>query len=107
MPVPLLDLTLQYASIHADVDRALAEVVHAQRFIMGPRVEQLESEIAQRTGARHAVACASGTDAILLSLRALELEPGSEVVVPSFTFFATAGAVWNSGLKPVFADIDP
>jgi dTDP-4-amino-4,6-dideoxygalactose transaminase len=107
MPVPLLDLTLQYASIRPDLDRAVEEVVQAQRFIMGPRVEQLESEIARRTGARHAIACASGTDAILLSLRALELEPGSEVVVPSFTFFATAGAVWNCGLRPVFADIDP
>jgi dTDP-4-amino-4,6-dideoxygalactose transaminase len=107
MPVPLLDLTLQYASIRSDLDRAVEEVVHTQRFIMGPRVEQLEAEIAQRTGARHAIACASGTDAILLSLRALELEPNSEVVVPTFTFFATAGAVWNSGLRPVFADLDP
>ncbi|MGH7461053.1 MAG: DegT/DnrJ/EryC1/StrS family aminotransferase [Longimicrobiales bacterium] len=107
MSVPMLDLGLQYAAIQDDLDRAIADVVRSQRFIMGPRVEQLETEIAQLTGARHAIACASGTDAILLSLRALELEPGSEVVVPSFTFFATAGAVWNAGLRPVFADIDP
>ncbi|MGH7460939.1 MAG: DegT/DnrJ/EryC1/StrS family aminotransferase [Longimicrobiales bacterium] len=107
MPVPLLDLLQQYASIQRDVDSALADVVHSQRFIMGPRVDQLEAEIASLTGAAHAIGCASGTDAILLSLRALELPAGSEVVVPAFTFFATAGAVWNAGLKPVFADIDP
>ena len=107
MPVPLLDLAQQYATIQDHVDRAVAEVMRSQRFIMGPRVEQLESEIARLTGARHAIGCASGTDAILLSLRALDLPPGSDVIVPAFTFFATAGAVWNVGLKPVFADLDP
>ncbi len=107
MPVPLLDLQQQYSAIQADLDRALADVVRSQRFIMGPCVEQLENEIAALTGTRHAIGCASGTDAILLSLRALDLPAGSEVVVPSFTFFATAGAVWNAGLRPVFADIDP
>jgi dTDP-4-amino-4,6-dideoxygalactose transaminase len=106
MPVPLLDLTRQYQAIQPDLDRAVASVVRSQRFIMGPQVEQLEEDIALRTGARFAVSCASGTDAILLSLRALDLEPGSEVIVPSFTFFATAGAVWNAGLRPVFADIE-
>ena len=73
---------------------------------MGPRVEQLERELSERIGIKHAIGCASGTDAILLSLKALELPPGSEVIVPTFTFFATAGAVWNAGLKPVFCDID-
>ncbi|MGH7466906.1 MAG: DegT/DnrJ/EryC1/StrS family aminotransferase [Longimicrobiales bacterium] len=107
MPVPLLDLAHQYTAIQADLDRAVADVVRSQRFIMGPWVDRLEAEIAQCTGARHAISCASGTDAILLSLRALELETGSEVIVPSFTFFASAGAVWNAGFRPVFADIDP
>ena len=107
MPVPLLDLTQQYASIRPAVDAAIADVVASQRFIMGPAVEALEAAIAARTGAPHAIGCASGTDAILLSLRALPLEPGAEVIVPAFTFFATAGAVWNAGLKPVFCDIDP
>jgi dTDP-4-amino-4,6-dideoxygalactose transaminase len=107
MPVPLLDLVQQYASIEESVNHAMAEVVRSQRFIMGPAVERLESEIAALTGARHAIGCASGTDALILSLKALELPPGSAVVVPAFTFFATAGAVWNAGLVPVFADIEP
>jgi dTDP-4-amino-4,6-dideoxygalactose transaminase len=107
MPVPLLDLLQQYSSIEESVNQALAEVVRSQRFIMGPVVERLESEIAALTGARHAIGCASGTDALILSLKALELPAGSAVVVPAFTFFATAGAVWNAGFEPVFADIDP
>lgn len=107
MPVPLLDLTQQYASIRTEVDKAISEVVASQRFILGPVVEQFEAGIAARTGARHAIGCASGTDALLLSLKALPLEPGAEVIVPAFTFFATAGAVWNAGFKPVFCDIDP
>lgn len=107
MPVPLLDLEAQYASIRSDLDQAVQEVIQSQRFILGPVVERFEEEAAAYVGVRHAIGCASGTDAILLSLRALELEPGNEVIVPAFTFFATAGAVWNAGLKPVFADIDP
>lgn len=107
MPVPLLDLQAQYATIKSELDAAVASVVESQRFVLGPVVEQFEAEVGRYLGARHAIGCASGTDAILLPLRALELEPGSEVVVPAFTFFATAGAVWNAGLRPVFADIDP
>jgi dTDP-4-amino-4,6-dideoxygalactose transaminase len=106
MPVPLLDLVQQYASIQSEVDGAVAGVIRSQRFIMGPAVEQLESEIAALIKARHAIACASGTDALLLSLKALDLPADTDVIVPSFTFFATAGAVWNAGLRPVFADID-
>jgi dTDP-4-amino-4,6-dideoxygalactose transaminase len=107
MPVPLLDLARQYASIKNELDRAVADVVRSQRFIMGPRVDELEHQLSERLRSKHAIACASGTDALLLSLKALELRPDSEVVVPTFTFFATAGAVWNAGLKPVFADIEP
>ena len=107
MSVPLLDLAQQYHAIQQQVDRAVQDVVRSQRFIMGPLVDQLESQIAGLIGARHAIGCASGTDAILLSLKALDLPAGSQVVVPAFTFFATAGAVWNAGLKPVFADIEP
>lgn len=105
--VPLLDLRAQYGRIKPEVDAAIAEVVASQRFVLGPVVEGLEAALAERVGVEHAVSCASGTDAILLALRGLELEPGAEVVVPAFTFFATAGAVWNAGLRPVFADIDP
>ena len=107
MNVPLLDLQAQYAEIATEVDAAVAEVVRSQRFVLGPQVERLEEELAHRVGVRHAIGCASGTDALLLPLRALDLEPGSEVIVPAFTFFATAGAVWNAGLRPAFADVDP
>lgn len=107
MTVPLLDLGAQYSSIRAQVDAAIAAVVESQRFILGAAVERFEAEAAAYLGVPHAVACASGTDALLLVLRALDLEPGDEVIVPAFTFFASAGAVWNAGLRPVFADIDP
>jgi len=107
MTVPLLDLRAQYHSIRAEIDAAIAAVVESQRFILGPVVERFEAEAAEYLGVPHAVACASGTDALLLVLKALELEPGDEVIVPAFTFFASAGAIWNAGLRPVFADIDP
>jgi dTDP-4-amino-4,6-dideoxygalactose transaminase len=104
--VPLVDLRAQYALLRPELDAAVARIAASQQFILGPEVESFEDDVARYTGARHAVGCASGTDALLLALRALELEPGAEVVVPAFTFFATAGAVWNAGLRPVFADID-
>lgn len=107
MAVPLLDLQRQYQTIKGEIDREVLRVVQAQRFIMGPDVEKLEKEIGAYVGSRHSIACASGTDAILLALKALPLEPGDEVLAPSFTFFATAGAIWNAGLKPVFVDVDP
>lgn len=105
--VPLLDLTAQYRSIRDEVDAAVLSVVESQRFVLGPEVEALEAELCDYLGVKHAVGCASGTDALLLPLRALDVEPGSHVIVPSFTFFATAGAVWNAGLRPVFCDVDP
>ncbi len=107
MKVPLLDLRAQYLDMRDEIDSAVAAVVESQRFILGPEVEGLEQEIAARLEVDHAVGCASGTDALLLPLRGLDLGVGAEVIVPSFTFFATAGAVWNAGLRPVFADIDP
>jgi dTDP-4-amino-4,6-dideoxygalactose transaminase len=105
--VPLLDLTAQHRDIAAVIEAAALEVIRSQRFILGSTVERFEEQIAERVGSRHAIGCASGTDALLLALKALQLEPGDEVVIPSFTFFATAGAVWNAGLTPVFCDIDP
>src|SRR6266852_9746687 len=74
---------------------------------MGAEIGQLETEIARLSHAKHAVACASGTDALLLPLTALRLQPGDEVITPTFTFFATAGAIHNAGGRPVFVDIDP
>lgn len=107
MSVPLLDLQAQFQSIRDSVMPALLDVIERQHFIMGPEVARLEEAIASLSGARHAVACASGTDALLLPLRLLGLQAGDEVITPAFTFFATAGAIHNAGGTPVFADIDP
>ena len=106
MSVPLLDLVAQYNTIRHEIDPALRSVIERQAFVMGPEIPALEQAIAELSQVRHAIACASGTDALLLPLRALDLEPGDEVIAPAFTFFATAGAVHNAGGKPVFVDID-
>lgn len=107
MAIPILDLTRQYAAIKPEIDAAIQRVVTSGRFILGPEVEALEREIAAYCGVKHAVGVASGTDALLLSLRAVGIGPGNGVIVPSFTFFATAGAVHNAGATPIFCDIDP
>ncbi len=107
MNVPLLDLVAQYQGIKDEVLRAMMAVVDRQGFIMGPEVAQLEGEVAKLAGTRHAIGCASGTDALLLPLRALDMKPGDEVITTAFTFFATAGAIHNAGGTPVFVDIDP
>ncbi|HEX6644825.1 MAG TPA: DegT/DnrJ/EryC1/StrS family aminotransferase [Gemmatimonadales bacterium] len=105
--VPLLDLVAQHETIRDDVVAAMLRVVERQAFIMGEEVGQLEAAIARLSAVRHAIACASGTDALLLPLRTLGLLPGDEVIAPAFTFFATAGAIHNAGGTPVFVDIDP
>jgi len=107
MAVPFLDLKPQYDALKDHLDEAVHRVVTSQRFILGPEVQGLEEEVAEYLGVSFAVGVASGTDALLLPLMALEPEPGEEVIVPAFTFFATAGAVWNSGFTPVFCDVDP
>ena len=107
MAVPMLDLKAQYRTIKDEVLARMMSVIERQQFVMGPEVAALEQAIAAATDVRHAVACASGTDALLLPLRTLDLRPGDEVIGPAFTFFATAGAIHNAGGTPVFADIDP
>ena len=107
MAVPVLDLTRQYATIREDVEKALREVFEPQHFILGKQGTSLEKECAAHLGAAHGIGCASGTDAILLGLRALGLKRGEGVLTTSFTFFATAGAIHNAGGRPFFADIDP
>ena len=107
MKVPLLDLVAQHASIGSEIEAAVNAVIERQGFIMGHEVAGLERQVADLSGARHGVACASGTDALLLTFRSLDLVPGDEVITPAFTFFATAGAIHNAGGTPVFADIDP
>ncbi len=107
MAVPLLDLKAQYATIRDSVVNAMTKVVDEQAFILGEPVERLEREVAQLSHTRHAIGVANGTDALLLSLRALNIGRGDEVITTPFTFFATAGAVHNVGARPVFVDIEP
>lgn len=107
MQVPLLDLKAQYADIKNDVDQAVHRVLDSARFIGGPEVSGLEDEIARYCATPHAIACASGTDALLLALRGLDVGPGDEVVTSAFSFFASAGTIANVGARPVFVDIDP
>ncbi|MEE9552886.1 MAG: DegT/DnrJ/EryC1/StrS family aminotransferase [candidate division Zixibacteria bacterium] len=107
MKVPLLDLSRQYKSIKDEINEAIQNVLDHGMFIMGPEVKELEPELAEYCGAKHGIGVASGTDALLLSLRALGVGPGDEVITSTFTFFATAGVISRLGAKPVFADIDP
>ena len=107
MAVPLLDLKAQYATIRDSVINAMAKVIDEQAFILGEPVERLEREVAQLSHTHHAIGVANGTDALLLSLRALNVGRGDEVITTPFTFFATAGAVHNVGARPVFVDIEP
>lgn len=105
--VPLLDLKAQYATIRGEVEPVMRKVVEDQWFIMGPEVSNLEKEIAEYVGVKHAIGCASGSDAILLAAMALDIKPGDEVICPSYTFFATGGSLARLGIVPVYADIDP
>ena len=118
-PIPQFDLEEQHRTIAGDLERALSGVLDSHRFILGPQVARLEEALAARVGAKHGVGCASGTDALLLLLRDLacrhdvagpvdvrRIRDLPEVIVPAFTFFATAGAVWNAGLRPAFCDVE-
>jgi dTDP-4-amino-4,6-dideoxygalactose transaminase len=107
MPVPLLDLRAQHATIRDEVVAAMMETVDSQLFILGAAVEKLERQVAELSHTKYAVGCASGTDALLLALRALDIGRGDEVITTPFTFFATAGTVHNVGATSVFVDIDP
>jgi len=107
MPVPLLDLKAQHAGIRDEVVKAMMDVVDAQTFILGDPVVQLEHEVARLSRTKHAIGCASGTDALLLAFKALDIGRGDEVITTPFTFFATAGTIHNAGATPVFVDIEP
>ena len=105
--IPFIDLAAQRRRLGAAVDTAVARVLNHCQFIMGPEVRALEAELAEFGGARHAVTCASGTDALVLALRALQIGPGDAVICPSFTFCATAEVAVLVGATPVFVDVDP
>ncbi len=105
--IPLLDLKAQYRSLQAEMDAAVCAVMAEGHFILGPNVSALEQEIAAYLGVRHAVGVASGTDALIIGLRAAGVGAGDEVIVPAYTFFATAGAVLTVGAVPVIVDVDP
>src|SRR5580658_696451 len=105
--VPLLDLARQHSPLRPQIMAALENICDSGAFVLGPEVTQLEQQMAGYCQAKHAIACASGSDALLLALMALDISRGDEVILPSFTFFATASAVTRLGAKPVFADIDP
>ncbi|HET8932895.1 MAG TPA: aminotransferase class I/II-fold pyridoxal phosphate-dependent enzyme, partial [Polyangiales bacterium] len=106
-PIPLVDLAAQHAPLQPELSRAFERVLASQSFILGPEVSAFEAEIAAVIGVPHALGVSSGTDALLLSLLALGVGPGDEVIVPAFSFFATAGCVARVGARPVFVDIDP
>ena len=107
MNVPLLDLQAQYVSLRDDLHRAVERVMSSQRFVLGDEVRGLENSIAEYCKTKHAIGCASGSDALLLALMALDVKAGDEVITTPFSFFATAASITRLGARPVFVDIDP
>jgi dTDP-4-amino-4,6-dideoxygalactose transaminase len=105
--IPLLDLQAQNGPLRDEILAAIARVCDSQRFIMGPEIDAFEGEISRLLGVEHAIAVSSGTDALLLALMTLGIGPGDEVITPTYSFFATAGAVVRLGARPVLVDIDP
>lgn len=105
--IPLVDLVAQYHSIKEEIDSAVHATLESGHFILGPAVSKLEESIGAYLGVKHAIGVASGTDALVLALRASNVGAGDEVIIPAYTFFATAGTVMSVGAKPVFVDVDP
>jgi dTDP-4-amino-4,6-dideoxygalactose transaminase len=105
--IPLVDLTAQYHSIKKEIDEAVLVTLETGHFILGPQVTKFEESVASYLEVSHAIGLASGTDALVIALRALNIGAGDEVIIPAYTFFATAGTVMTVGATPVFVDIDP
>src|ERR1700683_53747 len=107
MTIPLFDTATPLKPLRAAISARIAEVLDDGRFILGPQVQAFEAEFAAYLGVRHVIGVGNGTDAITIGLRALGVRPGAEVVVPSFTFYASAEAIVTAGATPVFCDVDP
>lgn len=107
MQVPLLDIAAQHTPLRAELDAAISRVMDSTAFILGHEANQLEAEIAAYSNCKHGIACASGSDALLLALMALDIKAGDEVITTPYTFFATASAITRLGARPRFVDIDP
>ena len=107
MKIPLLDLKAQYAAIKDEINKALISVAESQYFILGPEIKKLEETVASYTGTKYAIGVSSGTDALLIALMAIDIKPGDEVILPTYSFFATAGVVARLNAIPIFVDSDP
>ncbi len=105
--VPALNLQAQYQAIRDEIEPVVRRVIESQMFILGSEVEALETELAHYCGVARGVGCASGTDALILPLMAMGVGAGDEVITTPYSFFATAGSIWRTGARPVFADIEP
>ena len=107
MNIQMVDVKSQYVKIKSEVDREIQEVIDSSWFIKGPKVQKFEQNLAEYLGCKHVISCGNGTDALQIALMALGLEPGDEVIVPAFTFVATAEVIGLLKLKPVMVDVDP
>ena len=107
MKVPLLDLKVQYQLLKKELDDAVLNIAESQYFILGPEVKKMEENFCEFLDCKYSIGVSSGTDALLLALMSIDLKPGDEVIVPAYSFFATAGVVSRLYAVPVFADIDP
>jgi dTDP-4-amino-4,6-dideoxygalactose transaminase len=105
--ISLVDLTAQYHSIKKEIDAAVLSTLESGHFILGPQVVKFEESVAAYLGVKHAIGLASGTDALVIAMRALNIGDSDEVIIPAYTFFATAGTVMSVGAKPVIVDVDP
>ena len=107
MKVPLLDLKAQYQSIKQELDEAVLRIAESQYFILGPDVAEMEKNMNEFLGVKHSIGVSSGTDALLIALMTIDIKPGDEVIVPTYSFFATAGVVSRLNAVPIFTDVDP